>query len=282
MRKLILVLLILLSFASYGQESKQFSKMWIVSENTISGFNWTDLNLEKESSFTTPIIAAWKKFLDENHSFNVEGVEVCDETCKGFLAQWQGEEIAVPEQYAKSVWLRISLNIKKLPTSDKAEAAFQWEGRVALLDIESKRLMGSYTVTLEERRYRNMDQKALNSALASSLYRGPLPGFKELNQLLDKSLRLSQSATVQVTGQRNVGDINALMELLKTRGKHLGIQVTLESFKGNEAKLICFYQGEEKAFSDLLSQLKELKSSHSYGITGDFTKAPFVMKLVNP
>lgn len=114
MRKLILVLLILLSFASYGQESKQFSKMWIVSENTISGFNWTDLNLEKESSFTTPIIAAWKKFLDENHSFNVEGVEVCDETCKGFLAQWQGEEIAVPEQYAKSVWLRISLDRKSV------------------------------------------------------------------------------------------------------------------------------------------------------------------------
>lgn len=58
------------------------------------------------------------------------------------------------------------------------------------------------------------------------------------------------------------------------------MEVHLESFQQDQAKLLCFYQGEAKVFSDLLSQLKELKSSNSYVLVSELT-GPFpVVKLL--
>lgn len=51
----------------------------------------------------------------------------------------------------------------------------------------------------------------------------------------------------------------------------MGIKASLESFQKDEARLLCFFQGEAKVFSDLLSQLKELKSSHSFVLSSDLT-----------
>ena len=69
------------------------------------------------------------------------------------------------------------------------------------------------------------------------------------------------------------------MEELKARGSSLGLDVQMDFFKSSEAQILCFYQGEEKSFTDLLSQLKELKLSQSYKLVNEFNGI-HILKLV--
>jgi len=70
------------------------------------------------------------------------------------------------------------------------------------------------------------------------------------------------------------------MDQLKTRGSSLGLEVFLDSFTKNQALFNCFYLGEEKSFNDLLSSIKELKSSNTYQLVHDYTGGRHEMKLV--
>jgi hypothetical protein len=60
----------------------------------------------------------------------------------------------------------------------------------------------------------------------------------------------------------------------------LGLEVSLESFSKNEAFLTCFYRGEEKSFSDLLSGLKEIKLRQPYQLMGEFTGVQYTINFM--
>jgi hypothetical protein len=77
-----------------------------------------------------------------------------------------------------------------------------------------------------------------------------------------------------------MGDVLALIETLKSRGAAIGLEIKLDKMSSGEAEVICFYQGEEKSFTDLLSKVKELKSSTSYQVVDEFNGSVHVLKLV--
>ena len=70
------------------------------------------------------------------------------------------------------------------------------------------------------------------------------------------------------------------MDMLRKEGSKLNFEVQIDLFDQKETQLLCFYQGEEKSFTDLLSQVKELKSSQSYRLVNEFTGIHHVLKLV--
>lgn len=259
-------------------DSKQFARLWIVPELDLNGFSWSDLELEKEASFSGPLALAWKKWWEENLPANFQDVEVCTAECLFFLENWEmraRNQLSTPHPYYDDgMWLKISLDLKKL------NEGFEWEGRAAILDINTKRLISSESLSKQKKQWKIEDQKAFNSALANQLYQAPLAAFGKFQKTLKNSVKLNQSSYLIVQGHKHLGDVLALQELIKTRGSYLGMEVHLESFQQDQAKLLCFYQGEAKVFSDLLSQLKELKSSNSYVLVSELT-GPFpVVKLL--
>lgn len=231
-----------------------------------------------------PLNDSWIKWLNENIPNTVEEVVLCDSSCLNFYSSWtetQAESLNVPEEYVHSVFLKVNLFLKRTGLqSQVGEMSFEWEGRSLIQDIETKKILGSFTLQNEHRSFRSADQKALNSSLASSLYRSPISAFMHFRNKLEEKLGFNRVTRLVIKGQKHLGDVLALAELLKTRGTSLGLEVHLASFAKDEATVICYYKGEEKSFTDLLSSIKELKSSHSYTLVNEFTGVQHVLKLV--
>jgi hypothetical protein len=191
------------------------------------------------------------------------------------------DQLSLPEEYNHSVFLKINLQLKRSAVrEDLQEVTYDWEGRALLLDPSTKRVLGSFTLPFERRTFRQMEQKVLNSSLASSLYRAPLTALMQFNRKLEEKVGFNRASKLVIKGHRNLGDVLLLTEMLKTRGSSLGFEAVLDSFSRDEVNLLCFYRGEEKSFTDLLSSIKELKSSHGYTLVNEFTGVHHVIKFV--
>lgn len=265
-------------------ETKAFSKIVLVSEIDPSHFSWSDLELDSANSFLGPLNASWTNWMNENLPSTVEEAVICDQNCLSFYSSWSEthvDEIRLPPEYAQAVLIKVSFKLKRSRVVESLkEATFEWEGRALLQDFHTKRILGSFALPMEKRTFRQLDQKALNSALASSLYRSPMTAFLQFNRKLEEKIGFNRVSKLVIQGHRNMADVLSLVELLKTRGSSLGLEAFLSSFTKNEVELNCFYRGEEKSFTDLLSAIKELKSSHSYTLVSDRTGSHFVIKLV--
>ena len=265
-------------------ETKQFAKLIILTEIEPQGFGWNELGLESGDSFKHPLESSWMKWYRDNVPSTVEEVIVCEGSCLEFYSKWMeehAEKVSLPEEYQKSVLLKITMSLKRTVLEvQQNEIFFEWSGRTLLQDLQTKRVLDSFTLGLESRRLSGQDQKMINSALASSLYRSPLSAFLQFNRKLEMKKGLSRVSKLVIQGHSHLGDVMALVEVIKVRGSSLGIEVSLDSFSAREATLKCFYQGEEKSFSDLLSAIKELKSSHSYRLVNEFTGVHHLIKFV--
>lgn len=265
-------------------ETKTFQKIILVSEIDPYQFNWADLGLEGEMSFSKAINESWIKWMNDNLPSTVEEAVICDVDCKNFYNQWSetsADQVTVPAEYAHSVLVKVNFLVKRTSIIESLnEMTFEWEGRSLLQDITTKKIMGSFSLPQEKRTLRQMDQKALNSALASSLYRSPMTAFMQFNRKLEEKIAFTRVSKLVIQGQKNVGVVLALMEVLKTRGSSLGLELFLASFSKDTAELKCYYRGEEKSFTDVISGLKELKSSHSYSLVNEFTGVHYMIKLV--
>ncbi|MBA2406270.1 MAG: hypothetical protein H0V66_15950, partial [Bdellovibrionales bacterium] len=265
-------------------ETKPFSKVILVTEIDAFDFTWPDLGLEDEQKFTSPVNESWIKWLNENIPSSVEEIVQCDLECMIFYKKWsetQLSELSIPDDYNNSVFLKVNMHLKrKIDPANVQEITFEWDGRTLLHDLATKRILGSYVLPQEKRTFRQVEQKALNSGLASSLYRSPLTAFMQFNKKLEEKIGFNRVAKLVIKGHKHLGDVHILTDLLKTRGSSLGLEVVLDNFSKEEANLLCFYRGEEKSFTDMLAGLKEVKSTHSYTLVNEFTGVHHVIKFV--
>jgi hypothetical protein len=268
-----------------SNETKVYSKLTILPEINLIGINWAELGIDKSSTFTNVLMESWNKWLTSNQPSNVDEIINCSGDCLIEYARWQQvpqeERMQVSEFSLNSLWLRISFNLRKLQyIQDINEWEFEWDGSVVLIDANTKKIISSYTMSPETKSWRGLDQKALNSAIASSLYRSPIDPLTRVVKKVQETPRLSRLSRLSIQGHKHLGDVLILMDLLRKEGSKINFEVQLDVFNQKEAQLLCFYQGEEKSFTDLLSQVKELKSSHSYRLVNEFTGIHQVLKLV--
>lgn len=265
--------------------SLQYSKLLLIPEVNLLGMTWGELELERSSSFTDPLMASWLKWFESNAPNNVEEIEICHGECLNLFDRWQElpqeEGMTVPEELLNGVWLKVSFNLSKVNfTKGLNEWELAWDGSLILLDANTKKILASYHLPLVSKSWRGLEQKELNSKLASAMYASPLAAFNKSIKKLQESSRLSRLTRLVITGHHHLGDVNDLMELLKKEGQSLGLELQWDLFTQKEAHLLCFYQGEEKSFTDLLSRIKELKSTHSYNVVNEFTGVRHVLKLI--
>lgn len=252
--------------------------IWIVNEFNLHDLAWPDLGLEHERSFSAPLVDSWQKWLRENSSVNKE-IKSCSDECLSTYSEWQDQDAflltgAIAEPYRNGVWVKISIDLAR----PKPGGKFRWQGRVVLIDINSKQILSSSELLPEEKEWSGLSQKKVNSALATRIYRSALPALKSLK--LAQSHPYTRATRLKIQGGRHLADIMKVLELLKVRGESLGLALQLEYVQQQEARVLCFYRGEEKSFTDLLSQLKELKSSDSYELVHHSTGVEHVLKMV--
>ena len=267
-----------------SDERKPIPKMLLLVEIDPHQFIWNDLGLESEKLFLNPIYLAWHKWMSEKLPSTVDEVQICDKTCLHFYSNWSSSTNTseMSEDYLDAVFVKINFQLKRTAHDDQLlEDRFEWEGRAVLQDVNTKRILSSFSLPPENRTFRQQDLKSINSALASNLYRSPLTAFMQFHRKLEEKIGFNRVSQLVIKGQQHVGDVLALMETMKTRGSLLGLDVSLDSFSKDQANLVCFYRGEEKSFTDLLSGIKELKSSHRFSLVDEFTGVHYVIKLIS-
>jgi hypothetical protein len=277
----------LLRFSSRmaSSEAKLYSKLQILSEINLLGLSWPDLGLGESHSFTQPLMNSWLKWVSSNQTDNVEEVVLCTGSCIQEFAQWQQlsqeEGMSVSDSIVNGLWLKISFNLRKLSHMPNInEWTFSWDGSLVLLDVNTKKNLASYTILPETRTFRNLDQKSLNSALASAMYRSTLDYLNRSSKKIQEIQRFNGLNRLVIQGHRHLADVTSLMNVLRQQGAKIHLDLQLDVFSQKEAQLLCFYQGEEKSFTDLLSRVKELKLSKNYRVVNEFTGLHHVLKLV--
>ena len=268
-----------------SSSSKQYSKLQVLTDINLMGIAWPDLGLEDSEKFTDPLLRSWLKWFSANSPENVEEVFGCTGSCTQEFYSWQQlsqeEGMGVSENILNGLWLKISFNLRKISfITSINEWQFEWDGSVVLLDVNTKKIISSYTMLPETKTFRNLDQKTLNSVLASSMYRSPLEALTKVTKKIQETPRLNRLARLGIQGHKHLGDVLSLIDLLGKEGGNLNLVLQIDFFTQKEAQLLCFYQGEEKSFTDLLSRVKELKSSHSYSLVNEFTGIHHVLKLI--
>jgi hypothetical protein len=244
-------------------------------------FSWKDMGVENENSFVDALENSWVKWFTENLPITVETAVRCDSACQEYYLKWfetPFDQLQVPAEYQNALVLKVNMLVRRTGTS--FEQRYEWEGRAVLQDMNTKRLLGASTIAPESRGFQQQDQKTINSALASSMYRSALPFFLNYRKEIEEKKGFNRVSRLVIRGHHRLGDVQQLMEELKTRGTSLGLELHLAQFTKDEAQLICYLRGEEKSFTDLLSSIKGLKSSHSYTIVNEFTGVHHVIKLV--
>jgi hypothetical protein len=270
-----------------ADQAKKISRLFLVSDIDLIGFSWSDLALEKEARFSNPLISSWVKSLQPQLSGEVKEILPCVDECSEAFYQWlqipQEAKMDVPESYVNSLWLKVSYKLRKINHDPSInEWSFEWEGSAVLLDANLKESIATRTIETEKRTWRGLDQKTLNSVLASSMYKTALDHLHHATISLKNLERPDRLTRIIVKGQRNVSDLFNLIELLKKEGASMKLNAKLDVFGPKEAQILCFYKGEEKSFTDLLSRLKELKSTRSYGLVNEISGIHHVLKLVAP
>lgn len=265
-------------------EPPKTQKIFLLADINPINLAWSELGVENEGSFSDVLIASWLKWFSTQTLPANREVISCDGTCKEEFINWRDtkiEGLVVSEKYKGGQWIRVSFNLTKtLYVESSQEWQLQWDGRVVHMDVETKKTLGVYDLFKEKRSWRNLSIKDLNSSLASAMYRMPLDAFSRSVRKAGESLSFNRQTRLGIQGQKNISDVFSLIELLKKEGKDIHLDAELDGFDPKEAKIKCFYQGEEKSFTDLLSRLKELKSSHSYKLSYEVMSDLHILKLI--
>jgi hypothetical protein len=260
-------------------------KVLIIAEINPVSFKWEDLGFKDEILLTNSLLHSWIKWVGEHQKMDRNLLAACEHDCKKFY-EWIQSPIEDSQTETEEVhnphWLKISYNVRKMYSDQKInEFRFEWEGNAILLDGKGKMIREAFRIYPETKAWRGLSQKELNSALATSIYRSGLDSISRIVRKIEDSsslekLKLSVVRRLTIKGHKQMIDVIKLMELIK----NLGVgELELESFNATEAQLRCSYNGEEKMFMDLLSKLKELKSTNNYKVVNESDANHYILKL---
>src|SRR5690606_14326276 len=124
----------------------------------------------------------------------------CNEEFRKWLQIPQEEGMQVPDSLHHALWLKILFNVRKVSfIPDINEWKFEWDGSLVLLDANTKLLLSSRNIDPQTKSWRGLDQKALNSALASAMYKSALGGMKQLTKKIEDSSRFNRLSRLVIS-----------------------------------------------------------------------------------
>jgi hypothetical protein len=269
-----------------SKEAWDYDALYIISEIGLIGLTWKDLGLEKSEDFLSPLRSSWIDLAEKASSSKIEKIDDCIESCFQEFREWLNSSLAqrsldADSYFRRSLVLKISYSLKKTGSRLQfGELDLEWEGKFILLDGESKKSLYSASIPIVQKTFQQQAFKALNSSIAGHMYRNSKDLFQGLEAVIKSSKRFSRLSYLTLTGHSHLGDVLVFNEKLRKEGEGLSLDPQIDLFTQKEAKILAFYRGEEKSFIDLLSRLKELKSSQSYKIFSEPVGNGFLLKFV--
>lgn len=263
-----------------------YDNLYVISEIDLSGGRWQDFGLEKAEDFISPLRSSWADLARNFTSSTVEDVRECKDDCLEAFREWLKASLSERSLdggsiFRKSVILKITYSLKRNNTRPLfGEVDIDWEGKFVLVDGATKKTLFSASIPRMQKTFQQLSLKDLNSAIAGYMYRHSTGFFNTLDSTMKSSKRFSRLTVLTLSGHSHLGDVLAFNGLLRKEGLELALDPQIDLFTLKEARVLAFYAGEEKSFSDLLSRLKELKSSQSYKIISEPAGNGFSLKFI--
>jgi hypothetical protein len=233
-------------------------------------FSWKDLGVEGEDSFVAPLNQNWLEWFKQNQTSFKEVIS-CFQACEQDFNTWlEGQNL----DKLSGVWIKTDLSLRRLENE-----RFEISGGIVFLEIDHRKNLGAKTIEVQKVSFPLVDMKQRNSALASYLFRLTLPFYEGLiDQLTAQQDTRSQKLVIR--GFSYLSDLNGLEKLMNEKRPNLNLKTNLISFDRKEAQLDVTFKGEEKLFIDLLSELKELKSSRRFTLVHEYKDNRHVLKMI--
>lgn len=244
--------------------------LFLFTKINLLNFAWKDLSVEGEDSFVNPLNQNWVEWFKQNQN-QFQSIESCSSNCENEFNTWiEGTNL----ESRSGIWIKTDLNLRRL-----VDEKFEISGGVVFLDIDTRKNLGARTLELQKISFPILDLKKRNSALASYLFRSTLALYSSLLSGINEQKEF-RSLRLVIKGFSSLSDIQALEKLLAERSSTINLKSSLVGFARHEAQLNVTFKGEEKLFTDLLSELKELKSSRRFTLVHEFTENTHVLKMI--
>ncbi len=281
---------IFLSFTN-DQSEKHYSTLYVTSSFNLVDTSWSEIGIEVESDFTDVLRNNWKDqiakslstkvdrvvFVDSAQSnelkkfstLNIEAIKqvkdeseaqaMAGETKSPEVAKETTEAIAVSNDYASALWLKLNFKIKKTKeNTDTQRRDFEISGDLILQDLGSQKVVYFFDFDEMQKSYSYEDPKNLSNGLANAVYQIPMGSFKSFERAVESAKTNLKKVMIEVTEYTNMADLVNLTKFLSDKGVTKQFTPMIKSFTPNNAKIELEYSGEDQ---EMVSMLKSFSGS---------------------
>lgn len=255
-----------------GKRSSDYGSLFLNIKYNLPGTSFTDLGVEKGKDFTDEVNGHWLKWFSDNKPANIANIEVLNEDKLNRIQQYfklpyERMLSEIPELFVNSLYLEIVINIEKIGENQKfKEYEFQFSGGGYLLDLQSNKILSTLNIETENKKYRHLEYNKLSSVLANHVYRMPLSKLTNLKGKIKDIPPLNSIHRVSLYDFHNMGEVDVLIDLIRSKGIKHSVDAKLESMGTNRAELVVFMDGELADLKSLLSGLKAAKKGLTFDL----------------
>ncbi len=281
---------IYLSFTS-DQLDKHYSTVYVSSDFELVDTSWSEIGIEVETDFTDVLKNNWKDQVTKAMSTKADRVVFVDsaqateikkfsglnpeairqveteEVEQSMSAETMSEEnaveatqsIAVSNDYASSLWLKLNFKIKKtLDNEDAMRRNFEISGDLYLKDLGSQKVIYYKDYDEIQKNYSYSEPKEMSNGLANTVYQIPISSFKSFERSIEAARTGLKKVTLEITEYTNMSDLISLNKFLGDKGVTKQFSPMIKSFGPNNAKIELEYSGADQ---DMVTMLKSLSGS---------------------
>ncbi|HAZ14356.1 MAG: hypothetical protein A2X86_19200 [Bdellovibrionales bacterium GWA2_49_15] len=282
-------------FYRFTSESKtrNFTTLFVSANLTLNGVEWKNLGVEQAGDFTTVIDEHWRKWLADTLKAQLTEVKV--------LGPGQSEEFqatlradnAVTEQLGPrtinkrlpleledALWMKVQVRLEAQPQNEPGGGFnLRIDGDHVLIDLKTRDVIHSQDFPSTIQKIEATTSQTLSSNIASTIYRIPLTSWEGLAKSLANLPEVNGYLVLEVQKVGSISHVYTLLDMLSQKGAGQGFLGRLETYDGQQARILLRYQGDTDRAVNILKKLQDFDVNKDLFLHFDDLAQPYVMSL---
>lgn len=269
-------------------------KIYISTDFSIEGGNWSVLGIDLEDEFADPIQKYWRLWVIKQLNLDPDMVEVTDKSeetrlensmraADTLMAQTLGDEASGESEIAigkKAIWLKFKVKIEW----SEENTLLKKRQVKASVDMVAFNLTNNDPFFFQEidspaQTFYFSDPEKYSSSVASMVYRLPLP---ELAKFIRSSKSLaydSRFKPVTIMGVSSISELFSLREFLQKKLVRFDGILDFKSYTLDDSKFFLQYRGVETDLKDAIMRLQGEALENGKKLIFPNKDNPFYIKL---
>ena len=274
-------------------KTRNFNSLYVSVVFSLKGLEWKDLGVAMAGDFTTVVEEHWRKWLEDALKSQIGEVKIITpgqlEDVQAYLKSEgelsdhpgpQGGAKKLPAEFEDALLMKIQVHIDgQGPDEAGTGINIKIDGDHVLIDLKTRDIVHSQDFTPAVHRIAASDAQTLSSNVASTVYRIPLTSWETLGKAVATLPEANGNIVLAIQKVASISNIYALLDFLAQKGAGQGFQGKLETYDGQQAKILLRYQGDVEKVFEILKKLQDVDVNKNLTLHFDDLAQPFVMSL---